>query len=384
MVNTAPEYDILIATRTAPTYTGGLANYQLTLATALLHAMPGCRIGFLVFEAAQLGQLPVRDLPPHTYVLSEHFREPRGLWMRLASRPWLHGILEYLIRRTFRPGKLADQMIPRAKVIHYVGTGWDFFGFAMCQWARHTGARFTIWPALHPGTWGDDRIDLRLYQLADIVFCQSNYEIEHLASLGLPRNRTIYSILPPMCRTTGDGNRFRERFDLGGRKLVLFVGRRDAEKGYFTICEIWPHIVSHHPDAVLVLAGPGAPQTERLTNAICDLGIPDDETLADAFAAADVFCLPSANESFGLVYAEAWSYGKPVICGTAPASRELVQESGGGIVSDQSNGALAEALLSLLADENLRVQLGRSGHKFQQNMLNQEKFVEIHRKAFAI
>lgn len=385
MATDIPEYDVLIASRTAPTYTGGLANYQHVLADALLSAMPGCRVGFLVFESAHSGTNPSREMPPNCHVLSDCVTESRDIWMRLASRPWLHGILEWLIRRAYQAAQSSGNGLPRARVIHYVGTGWDFFGFAAYHWARCMDARFTIFPAVHPGSWGDDQIDLRLYQRADMVICQSHHEIKHLTDLGLSKDRALRCGLPPMCRDSGDGVRFRERFQVGNRLMVLFAGRRNAEKGYPAICEAWCQVLAHHPDAKLVLAGPLEKGTSALqpNDAICDLGIPDDDTLADALAAADVLCLPSAHESFGLVYVEAWSYGKPVICGTAPASREWVRESEGGIFSDRDPNALAHALLTLLNDEPLRKKLGASGYDFQQRMLTRDKFVELHRKAFA-
>ena len=74
--------------------------------------------------------------------------------------------------------------------LHFVGTGWDFMGLAAARLARKKGMGFTIWPAVHPGAWGDDQIDVRLYRQADAVFCQSEYERNHLAT----RRRKFYSV----------------------------------------------------------------------------------------------------------------------------------------------------------------------------------------------
>ncbi len=48
---------------------------------------------------------------------------------------------------------------------------------------------------------------------------------------------------------------------------------------------------------------------------VTDLGIVDTQTKTDALdiAHSSMLCVPSTQESFGLVYVEAWSLGKPVI-----------------------------------------------------------------------
>jgi glycosyltransferase involved in cell wall biosynthesis len=60
--------------------------------------------------------------------------------------------------------------------------------------------------------------------------------------------------------------------------------------------------------------------------------------------------LPSAYESFGLVIAEAWSAGTPVVTSDVPVLAERVAESGGGVTAAREPAALASALAGLLAD----------------------------------
>ena len=99
-------------------------------------------------------------------------------------------------------------------------------------------------------------------------------------------------------------------------------------------------VLQAFPEACLLLGGPGDPCHDELSKlphgSFRDIGLASERTKADALAACDVFCLPSSHESFGIAYVEAWSYGKPVICGTAPACRELVDNGKSGLWADQT------------------------------------------------
>ena len=277
--------------------------------------------------------------------------------------------------------------MPRA--VHFVGTGWDFVGFAMLRLARRSGARFTVWPAVHPGQWGDDRIDLRLYRQADAVFCQSRHEAAHLTSLGLDPARILVCGLPPMCLPGRSARALRESLAVADRPAVLFLGRRDASKGYPALLEAWRIVLAAVPEAVLLVSGPGGeefqPQLDALPpESVRDLGVADEETKALALAACDVFCLPSAQESFGIVYAEAWSYGKPVVCGPAPASREWIEDGVSGLHVGQSPSEIASALTALLRDPARASAMGEAGRQFQQSRLTGETTLASHLRGFGL
>ncbi len=371
---------VLIASRTAPTYAGGLANYAFGLAEEI-KKRPGCAATFAAMEPGLVGMKPVRELPEGCWLPAAGFHEPRGIWTRLASRPRFHFPLQHWCARS--PG-LEQRAKPRPAAVHFVGTGWDFFGFAAHRAAKKWGARFTVWPAVHPGQLGDDEIDFRLYRLADAVFHQSERERERLLEGGVAARKLVSCGLPPMNAEPGDGERLRARLGLGRRPIVLFLGRRSVDKGYVALLEAWPMVRAAVPDAVLLVAGPGGngPVPAAEGEGIYDLGLADESTKADAFAACDVFALPSMHESFGIVYVEAWSYGKPVICGPAPASRELVRAGETGLWVDQTSQSISDGTVRLLCDANLRYSLGEAGRKLQGQRFTWEATLKNHRKAW--
>jgi glycosyltransferase involved in cell wall biosynthesis len=85
------------------------------------------------------------------------------------------------------------------------------------------------------------------------------------------------------------------------------------------------------------------------------------EAKTDALAACSLLCVPSAQESFGGVYVEAWSLGKPVIAADTPATRELIHHGEDGLVVSQDARVLAEAIALLLDDTALAMTLGQRG-----------------------
>lgn len=92
-----------------------------------------------------------------------------------------------------------------------------------------------------------------------------------------------------------------------------------------------------------------------------------DEDLPALYHAADVFVLPASerSEAFGLVQVEAMVSGRPVVStelGTGTSFVNLNDETG-FVVPAKDPLALRDALVRLLADDNLRLAMGRAGRE---------------------
>jgi glycosyltransferase involved in cell wall biosynthesis len=84
--------------------------------------------------------------------------------------------------------------------------------------------------------------------------------------------------------------------------------------------------------------------------------------IAALMAACDIFSLPSFEEPFGLVYAEAMAMRRPVVALTDGGTPEVVEHGKCGLLSHPGDiDALAANLLTLLGNAALRSQFGEYG-----------------------
>ncbi len=97
----------------------------------------------------------------------------------------------------------------------------------------------------------------------------------------------------------------------------------------------------------------------RLESTVFWLGDLPTDQLAREYQRADVFCLPSVQEGFGIVFLEAMAAGKPVIGVRAAAVPEVLPH---GLLVEPDNAAeLAQAIARLHADGQLRSELAAAG-----------------------
>ena len=147
----------------------------------------------------------------------------------------------------------------------------------------------------------------------------------------------------------------------GGDTRVLCVGQWIPRKGILDLAQAWR--AEERPGAVLDLVGESdadegyAAKVLEVSSgdpSILVHGRVDDATLADLYASADLFALPSRYEGYGIVYAEALSFGLPVVaCAVGPVPHVVGGEAG-LLVGPGDRGALSRALGRLLSDAGLR------------------------------
>jgi glycosyltransferase involved in cell wall biosynthesis len=153
---------------------------------------------------------------------------------------------------------------------------------------------------------------------------------------------------------------------------ALCVAQWIPRKGILDLVQAW--VLHERPGASLELVGEADadPAYARSINAaiasapeasIIVRGPIDDAALGTAYAAADLFVLPSRYEGYGVVYAEALAHGLPVIaCDVGPVP-ELVGEEAALLVPPGDVEALSEALELLLKDPALRDRMSAAARR---------------------
>ncbi len=253
---------------------------------------------------------------------------------------------------------------------------------AAARYARRARIPALITPFVHLGEPGDRRI-LRYYTMrhqvallrrATRVIVQTGLEADALVAAGVtPRRIARVGVgVDPAHVLGGDAARFRARHDLAPDvPLVLFVGALARDKGVLTLLGAMHRLWVAGSPARLVLIGSTAlaefeAAYARLAPAdrarVLLLGFVPDEEKRDAFAACTVFAMPSCTDTFGIVYLEAWLYGKPVIGAQAGGVPEVIADGQTGyLIPFGDDAALAARLTALLADPALAGRLGAAG-----------------------
>lgn len=318
--------------------------------------------------------------------------EVRTVAPAVRSRHVLRGVEQL----RFRPGgdrlapaaygrlvraSVARQVPADARFVHWVGTGSELLGFELRRLAGSRGLPFTVCPALHAHEWGDGTIDGSLYRKADAVLAFSEHERERLAELGVPLERSVKVPLGPTVAGGGDGARFRAKHGLPDVPLVVFLGRRTRSKGLQALLEAFALLRAAQTPCALAVSGPAGDVTGAPAG-VLDLGVCDEAEKADLLAAADMLCVPSVSESFGIVYVDAWAAGLPVISSHPAPVVELVEDGVDGLRVDQEPGAIAAAVRALVEDADLARRLGAAGHRKQQSTFTWERCAAAHERTF--
>lgn len=259
-----------------------------------------------------------------------------------------------------------DALAAHPGVVHNVRIGREPLSFASLALARRRSVPFVLTPLHHP-RWGSGRHRhyLRLYREADAVIALTHAEKRTLVELGVDEGRIHVAGIGPVLAPEADAGRFRREHGIEG-PMVLFLGQKYRYKNVVELLRAAPLVWKRLPDARFVFVGPRTPHSRRVFGQVTDRRVVELPAVGlqektDAVAACDVLCLPSSQESFGGVFVEAWTLGKPVIGARIPAVSEVIADGVDGLLTDPTPPAIAERVLAILQDVRTAAALGRAG-----------------------
>ncbi|MEA5390141.1 glycosyltransferase family 4 protein [Cyanobium gracile UHCC 0139] len=216
------------------------------------------------------------------------------------------------------------------------------------------------WPRLM--LWGLSRLERLNARRAPLVLSTSRYCCERIEEhYGVPAGRLR---LVPEGINTGLWNPAAEDTAPREPHTVLCVARQYPRKRVGDLITAFQSVQQRLPSARLVVIGDG-PEHGTLRELVERLGLgkvvqllgalPDDATVREWYRRSAVFCLPSIQEGFGIVFLEAMASGLPVVSTKATAIPEVVPHGQAGLlVPPRDPAALAEALLKLLTNPELQ------------------------------
>jgi phosphatidyl-myo-inositol dimannoside synthase len=354
-----------------PAGTGGIERATRTFIGTLEELIGPDRIGMLaVWRRAAMASLPCRALVRGRPVR----KQPPGPVSLTAKIGFALGALR-AARRWRR------RLVVMACHPHLAPVAW------MCGLV--SGAPFAIWCHGYE-TWGSLRWSMALaLRRADVVFAPSEFSAratERAAGLRSGSVRVVpHCLSPDVSVASLDGE---ER----SASVVLTVARLDPDnryKGIDVLLSAWPQVRRQVPSATLVVAGDGPDRarlddiarTLRIDTSVTFAGAVDDAELTRLYRSAAVFALPARittspprGEGFGIVFLEAAASGLPVVAGDAGPAPEVVDENMGVLVDPRDVSDVADAIVRLLADDDLRRKMGEAGREHMRERYSYEIF----------
>ncbi len=208
------------------------------------------------------------------------------------------------------------------------------------------------------------RYERKHVRRANLVLTTSRYAAQRIRLLyNLPRTPEIVPELIDLAA-------WRELFARNPARRV------SAGVVVLTVCRFYPRkrldvllrAATRLPDVAFRIVG-GGPEEARLVRMRAQLRLHnvvflrdlDQDELAREYNGCDVFCLPSVQEGFGIVFLEAMAAAKPVVAARAAAAPEVVTD--GILVEPNDPAALADAIGRLASDAALRCGLGEAGNR---------------------
>lgn len=201
---------------------------------------------------------------------------------------------------------------------------------------------------------------------ADLVITISRYCAQRLEEFYGVKDAVV---VPELIDLNGWRNLFRANPAVpDSRKFTVFsVCRFYPRKRLDVLLRAAAQLRHSIPELEVRIAGNG-PERERLRRMCIELhldstikwlGDVNETELAREYNRADVFCLPSVQEGFGIVFLEAMAAGKAIVAARAAAVPEVVRN--GVLVEPDNPDALAEGIVRLYRNPELRESLGSSG-----------------------
>ncbi len=225
------------------------------------------------------------------------------------------------------------------------------------------------------------------------VVVHQDYQRRTLERLYPPHYTRKVTVIPHGARLVDPLAHAKARLGLpADRKVILLIGYFRPSKHFELIVDLLPEILQRYPNALLVLAGKIRNQEysdyrDRLFDHIrrspaqdhirVILGQLRQETFDTILSAADVVVLPYKITSQSGILAHCLAFGRPVVTSDTPAMRELISESGAGVIVE-SEAQYPGVIAALLGDETKSRRMSEAARRFVREKLAWPLVAERH------
>ena len=274
----------------------------------------------------------------------------------------IHGLWQYHTLVTWRASRCTG--VPYFVYPHGMLDPWFKSNYPL----KHL-KKSCYWP------WADYQV---LRDASAVLFTteQERLLARHSFSRYQARERVVgYGTTRPPCNIERQRAVFFDHFPhLRGKRILLFLSRIHPKKGVDLLIRAFATVASTDTSFHLVIAGPDqVALQESLQQLAADLGVAGRITWPGmlfgdlkwgAFRCAELFCLPSHQENFGIVVAEALACGLPVVIAEPVNIAADVAASDAGIVHfDTVEGTTSALRRWVQMSPAERIEMGERGRK---------------------
>jgi D-inositol-3-phosphate glycosyltransferase len=352
---------------------GGLIHYVYNLSCAL--AGRGHDVTIVTTAAYELDG---RALPPRVRVVTAIARATHRLRASLPGRALGWAVKLEALADAVRVAVMARRLGP--DVVHLHCTNQIALAYLILL--RLTGLPVAVTAHVvtaHERSRVQDAVHRRIHRLSPLVIAHSAFDRARLVEeMAIDPGRVIviphgeYGFFGHDTDPVEPGTARRRLGLAAGDEVALFFGYIREYKGLDVLLDAWPAVAQARPAARLVVAGDPVrldpARRDALLAAATRVGavhrfgyVPFSE-VAGYIAAADVLVLPYRHVSQSGVLYLALAHGLPVVATRVGALPEVLHDGESGLlVPPESPGALAEALVRLFGDGDLRRRLAVGG-----------------------
>jgi glycosyltransferase involved in cell wall biosynthesis len=307
------------------------------------------------------------------FTLAESLRA-LGVEVEVVTPKW--PIWPYTLKRLSFNGMLPLRKLPECDVT----VGFDMDGFALAGKGRgvHIAAVKGVIADEMRFESGITKATMRMQaacerrhvQRADLVITTSNYSSEQISKFYQPANAP--RIIPELIDLASWSrlSQANESVPPAGKFIVLSVCRFYPRKRLQVLLAAADRLRSRITGLEVRIVGDGPEASrlksfwreKRLEGTVSFLGNLSQAELAREYGQCHVFCLPSVQEGFGVVFLEAMANGKPIVAARAGPAPEVVKL--GLLVEPDDDENLADAIERLCQQPDLRARLGQSSKEF--------------------
>ncbi|MET0790903.1 MAG: glycosyltransferase family 4 protein [Polyangiaceae bacterium] len=258
--------------------------------------------------------------------------------------------------------------------------------------AKITGAKCIIHVHVTYGDWMNRMLRWSMGR-ADALIGVSNFVARSLVQGGGYSAAKTHSVLNAIDleRWNADVDRLDARRELGiapDAPLLICVARLFPAKGQDKIVHALAQLRTEFPGMKALIVGqdypPGTHYSEELKALAEKLGVAGSlvftglrKDVARLIASADLLVMPSFEEPFGLVYAEAMAMRRPVVAYDDGGTPEVVDHGKSGLLSPRSDdSALSKNIATLIRNPELRREMGEYGRKQAETRFHPARLAE--------